>query len=379
MKVCGVVSEFNPFHNGHKYLLSKIKEMGFDAVVCVMSGNFVQRAEYAVCDKKVRARLAMQNGADLVISIPFPWSSASAELFAKGAVSILDNIGIVDAIAFGSESGDIETLKVCAELLANTDNKEIIQIQKQNPSLSYARARQSLVKEKLSEKYADILSEPNDILALEYIKALIKSGSRIEPIALKRVESTHDGRVRGEKIASSSQIRRLVFNKEDDNALRFMPDIEADFFAENLRRVDVDKFFNTVCGAVLSREPQELSEISEIGGGLEYSLYREMLLCKDYESLLSSLSSKHLTDAKIRRALLFTAIGVKKSAFSDVPRFTEVLACGEKGRELLAAARKLSEITVLSKIGNIKGAPQSAKEQFKLQRRAEMIFDKLML
>ncbi len=379
MKVCGVVSEFNPFHNGHKYLLSKIKEMGFDAVVCIMSGNFVQRGEYAVCDKKIRAGMALDNGADLVISLPFPWSCASAELFAMGAVSILNNIGFVDAIAFGSECADAEALKICAELLSKTDNQEIRQLQKQNPDLSFARARQEFVKGRLGEKYSEMLSEPNDILALEYMKAIIKLNSDIIPIPIKRTEASHDGSVVGKDIASSSKIRSLILEGKEKDALKYVPYEDADFLNGKFLRVDMQKYFDLICGAVLSREPQELSQFSEIGGGLEYAIYREMLLADSYDSLFDALSSKHLTSAKIRRALLFASLGVKKTAFVNSPGFTEVLACGEKGRELLSAARKLSQITVLSKVGNIKDAPQSVKEQFKLQRKAEIIFDKLTL
>ncbi len=186
MKVCAVVSEFNPFHNGHKYLLSKIRNSGFDAILCVMSGNFVQRGEYSVADKRIRASIAVESGADLVLSLPFPWSSASAEYFAKGAVSIMNSLGFVDAIGFGSECADISLLDECANFLVNMDKVNISELQKQDPRLSFAMARSILASKTLGDKAYEVFTNPNDILAVEYLKAIRLLKSAIIPFAVKR-------------------------------------------------------------------------------------------------------------------------------------------------------------------------------------------------
>ncbi|MBR3994825.1 MAG: nucleotidyltransferase family protein [Clostridia bacterium] len=377
MKVCAVVSEFNPFHNGHKYLLDKIRQQGYDAVVCVMSGNFVQRGEYAVCDKKIRAKMAVDCGADLVVSIPFPWSCASAEHFSLAAVSILKSLGVVDAIAFGSECGNLIPLQRCSEFLAGLTSEKIRERQKIAPELSYAQVRQNIVKEELGEKAAMLLSSPNDILAIEYIKAIIRLDAKFDAIPIKRTSASHSGSVISDTVCSSSYIREFISQKDISKIGEYVP-WNVEILSENQITVDKCTLFNFIRGAVLSREPEELSGFAENGGGLEYAIYREMLVAKDYDSLLSSLGSRHLTDAKIRRALLFTALGVKKEAILENPEFTELLCCSDKGKELLAICRKMSTITVLSKTANIKNASDKAKRQFKLQRKSEIAFETLI-
>ena len=172
MKICGVVSEFNPFHNGHKYLFEQIRRNGYDAIICVMSGNFVQRGELAIFDKKIRAKTAIEAGADLVVSNPFPWSCAGAELFARGAVSVLCSLGGVHSIAFGSECADLAALSECAAYLSEITPARIMEMQKENPKLSYAQVRQRMLSQKAGEDIAKLLECPNDILAVEYLKAL---------------------------------------------------------------------------------------------------------------------------------------------------------------------------------------------------------------
>ncbi len=376
MKVCAVVSEFNPFHNGHKYLLSQLRAKGFDAVLCVMSGNFVQRGEPSVADKKIRASMAVESGADLVLSLPFPWSCASAEYFARGAVSVIGSLGCVDAIGFGSECADLSLLRECTSFLTHIDKNDIINIQKQEPRLSFAMARSKLAADKLGEKAFDVFSSPNDILAIEYMKAISLFGFPFEVYPVKRESASHDGKVSSSVMCSSSVIRKQIAENNLADIREYVP-WETDAYIGSFRNINKSSYFSFLRGAILSRSPEELAQFAEIGGGFEYAIYREMLVCHDYDSLLTSLGSRHLTDAKIRRALLFASLGVNKESLTSLPLFTEVLACNDIGKELLAKCRKTSGITVLSKIANIKKASEEAKEQFKLQRKAEIAFETL--
>lgn len=378
MKVCAVVSEFNPFHNGHKYLLSELRKGGFDTVVCIMSGNFVQRGEYAVLDKKIRAAMAVESGADLVLSLPFPWSCASAELFASGAVSILNSLGCIDGIGFGTECGDIGLLGKCASFLAGCDRSVITDLQKSDPKLSFAQARAILAQRELGDEACALFSRPNDILAIEYMKALCKSNSQILYYPVKREEASHDGKISSSEMCSSSVIRKMFDSGKLDEISDFVP-WDSSAVKDKILKLDMMAYFNFLRGAVLSRKPEELANFAENGGGFEYALYREMLVSKDYGTLFENLRTRHLTDAKIRRALLFTALGVKKEVFADNPEFTEVLSCNDKGKELLKQCRKTSSISILSKIANIKYASDKAKEQFKLQRTSEIAFETLLL
>lgn len=377
MKVCAVVSEFNPFHNGHKYLLSELRNSGFDTLVCIMSGNFVQRGEFAVLDKRIRAEHAVESGADLVLSLPFPWSCASAEYFAKGAVSVMNSLGCVDAIGFGSECADVSLLGTCADFLYSCPRERISAVQKENPKLSYAQARSILARRELGEEAFELFSRPNDILALEYLKALRGFNSSIVPYPVKREYASHDGTVYSDKMCSSSKLRHNIENGEFDIISGYVP-WKTEKITDNFFTVDRKSYFSFLRGAVLSRAPEELAAFAENGGGFEFALYREMLLAKDIESLYSSLSSRHLTDAKIRRALLFTALGVKKDNFRDNPEFTEVLACNGAGKDFLKVCRKTASVTILSKTANIKNASENAKNQFKLQRTAEIAFEALL-
>ncbi|MBE6704655.1 MAG: nucleotidyltransferase family protein [Ruminococcaceae bacterium] len=376
MKVCAVVSEFNPFHNGHKYLLSQLRANGFDAVLCVMSGNFVQRGEPSVADKKIRASMAVEFGADLVLSLPFPWSCASAEYFARGAVSVIGSLGCVDAIGFGSECADLSLLRECTRFLTHIDKNDIINIQKQDPRLSFAMARSKLAADKLGEKAFDVFSNPNDILAIEYMKAISLFGFPFEVYPVKRESASHDGKVSSSVMCSSSVIRKQISENNLSDIREYVP-WDTDAHIGSFRSINKSSYFSFLRGAILSRSPEELAQFAEIGGGFEYAIYREMLVCRDYDSLLTSLGSRHLTDAKIRRALLFASLGVNKESLTSLPLFTEVLACNDIGKELLAKCRKSSGITVLSKIANIKKASEEAKEQFKLQRKAEIAFETL--
>ncbi len=376
MKVCAVVSEFNPFHNGHKYLLSEIRKKGFDTILCIMSGNFVQRGEVAVADKRIRAQAAIESGADLVLSLPFPWSSASAEYFANGAVGIMNALGCVDAIGFGSECADISLLNECALFLVQYSKDKVLEIQKQDPKLSFAQARGMLARRILGEKAYGVFTNPNDILALEYMKAILLSDSLITPFPIKRELASHDGTVYSDSVCSSSRIRELLKKEEFDKISEYVP-WDCKLLADNFRNVDIEAWFNYLRGAILSREPEELSSIAEIGGGFEYVIYRQMLASEDFTVFFEGLKSKHLTDVKIRRSLLFAAHGVKKDILKELPQFTEVLACNDSGKELLKQCRNTAQITILSKTANIRKASDIAKNQFKLQRKSEIAFEAL--
>lgn len=378
MRICGVISEFNPFHNGHKFLLDSIRSDGYDAIICVMSGNFVQRGEFAVMDKKIRASIAVKNGADLVLSLPFPWSCATAEIFASAGVSILNRLGCVDVLCFGSECGDISKLAYCSEILLKTSVNDIKEYQKRDPSMSYAIARQEYIRNNFGSDASEILSNPNDILATEYIKSIKRLESNIKPFTVKRQQSSHDGKTSSDTVTSSSKIRELCVKKQWDEILPFIPDFDVDSLCTNYRSVNMELLFSLLLGAVLTHTPQELSGISEIFGGFEYALYREALTSTSYEQLFNALKSKHLTDAKIRRSLLFASLWVEKSALSVFPAFTEVLSSNDMGQTILSNIRNTAQIEIISKIGNIKNASETAKEQFKLQRKSEMIFEKLL-
>lgn len=342
-KGAGIVCEYNPFHKGHAYQIALAKQMGAPFVVCAMSGDFTQRAEPAFQDKKIRAENAVRNGADIVLEIPFPFSSMSAEGFAGAGVSVLEDSGLCDTLVFGSECADTDKLLKVAKLADKDFHKQVLSLQKNEPNLSYALARQQLVQEKLGKEYANIIANPNDILGVEYLKAL----KTLTPVAIKR-ETPRGGF--DKSFASSSYIRKNIFCDENEIARNAVPE---DYCFDGIYAED-SSFFNHMLLSLVQKKPDELAQICEVPRGCEHSIVRAAMGADSYEELCRSLSSKTLTDAKIRRMLLFSFFGVSNKAAAQKPLYTEVLALSETGRKMLKKYSEDRKIIVASRIGQIK-------------------------
>ena len=218
MNIGAVICEFNPFHNGHRYLLESIKAKGCDAVICVMSGSFTQRGEAAIINKFSRAESALKNGADLVIELPTPYAVASAQRFAKGGAEIIAATGVVDKVYFGSECGDIEIIKKAAKAV---DDPEVIKLlkEKMNNGEYYPTALEKSVNEVFGSEVSDILATPNNTLGVEYVRELEKFSIPAETIERKAVE--HDSRLAKDGFASASLIREMIL--KDQDPLSLMP------------------------------------------------------------------------------------------------------------------------------------------------------------
>ena len=366
-KGTGIVCEYNPFHNGHAYQIEKLKESGAEFVVCAMSGGFVQRGEPAFQDKKTRAENAVNNGADIVLEIPFPFSSLGAEGFARAGISILENCGLCSSFAFGSECADVELLSAVADLLGGDFYCRTVELQKKEPSLSFASAREKLIEKELGRRHADVVTRPNDILAVEYLKA----NKTLLPVAIKR-ETPRGGF--DKDFASSSYIRKNIFDKENGPFARAnMP--------ENCRLDgivrDFSPFYNYLHISLMQKNPQDLYDIAEVGSGSEYSISKNVLKANDYGELCRLLSSKTLTDAKVRRMLLFSLFGVKKSMAKETPLYTQVLAASETGRKKLKQYADDRKIIVASRVADIKQSSE-AFAQYNFARRAEEVLEKCL-
>ena len=369
-KACGIICEYNPFHNGHKYQIEYAKNTLGLPVVCAMSGSFVQRGSAAFMDKNIRAREAVKGGADIVLEIPFPYSSMTAEKFARAGVTVLSKSGMCSHLLFGSECADTEKLRKIAELLADADTDKSIQVyQVEDKSISYAKARSLFVKEKLGEEFAKILANPNDILGIEYIKAIIETDSKLIPVALKRSVDRSEG-VKG-GFASSSFVRELVKNGDAEKAYEYVPcgDILSEF-------TDTSGFERLIHLSLMAKNPEDLTDICEISDGLGFALVKAARTSESYGEMLEKLKSKTLTDAKIRRMVLFAFFGVKKSFMTaDVPyTFVLAMADNDKAKQLMRICRKQKEITVAQKIGALKKDDYS-ESLYNLSRNAERILE----
>lgn len=326
-------------------------------VVCAMSGNFVQRGNPSCMDKSVRAKAAIDGGADVVLEIPFPYSSMTAEKFARAGVTILTKCGMCSHLLFGAETADVDKLTSVAKLLLTEECQESIQVyQKESKNISYARAREMYVEKQLGDEYAGILSNPNDILGVEYIKAIIETGSSLVPVALKRSVNRKD-EMQG-VFASSSKIREFAENAEWDKAAEFVPN--GDVLNEYLNRED---FYRNLHLSLMTKKPEELKSICEVSDGLEYAIIKAAKVSDGYDDMVEKLKTKTVTDAKIRRMLLFSFLGVTKEYMTkDVP-YTFVLGMSdsEKSKELMRMCRKEKTFTVAQKMGAVKNDSFSEK------------------
>lgn len=364
-KGTGIICEYNPFHKGHAYQIQQLKSMGAEFIVCAMSGDFVQRAEPSFQDKFVRARNAVENGADIVLEVPFPFSSFGAEGFARAGISVLENSGLCSSFGFGSECADVEKLQKIADVLDDDFRERAKSIQKKEPNLSYAAARQRLVGEMLSGEFAQIISNPNDILGVEYLRA----NKSLVPIAIER--KTPRGGY-DENFASSSYIRQILGGeKKKSHVLDKLPEnYNFDGIYEN-----TDGFYNHMLLSLMQKSPESLSDIAEVNSGSEYTIVKNAVKAKSYKELSALLSSKTYTDAKIRRMLLFAFFGVTKQMAKQNPLYTEVLAASDKGRKMLKKYKEDRKIIVASRIADIK-TNEEAFCQYSFSRRAGEVADK---
>ncbi len=380
MKAVGLVTEYNPFHNGHLYHLNKAMELtGADISVAVMSGDFVQRGELAVLDKYTRASMALNSGVNLVVELPVNYAVSSAESFAAGALKVLDYIK-ADSIAFGSESGNIERLSKLAHILCDNEDTLYKEISKYTANgISYAAARQKVV-EKLTDKdTAAMLTSSNNILAVEYLKAIIKNNYAIKPYTIKRQgDSYNDTDIRSE-YASATALRG---NLKADNISKYIPvkaglilssntnyiypdDITEALFTRLLGILFASSYDKNVFIENVMRYPDVNKEIA----GRLYKSAMDMITrtvpqgaeSKDngafsFGSLCEHIKTKEVPLSRIKRALVRITLGLDKKhmeKYANEP-YIRVLGFDKKGQEYLSYIRKTVEVPLITKIADYK-------------------------
>ncbi len=359
-KILGIVAEYNPFHNGHLYHLNESKRRtDADYTICVMSGNFVQRGEPAIIDKWSRAEIALRNGVDLVIELPLVYSISSAENFAYGSISLLDKLGIVDYISFGSEVGDMAILDSIAEILCN-EPKEYISLLNHElaKGISYPKAREKALLMYLNDirKYANVLSNPNNILGIEYLKAIRKSKTEIKPITVKRTSSNYNSTSIAEKTASSTAIRKNI-NKLD--AIRkVVPEETYDILNNKIKHGQIIKGLATYEKEILYKlrtsSTQFISNLPDVSEGLENAIKNAANSCNNIMDLISIVKSKRYTQTRIQRILLYALLDITKQDMENSKKgipYIRVLGMTEDGKKLLSeiVSRKKLNIIVSPK------------------------------
>ena len=361
-KVLGIVAEYNPFHNGHLYQLNYSKKITNSKYsVAVISGNFTQRGSTSLIDKWSKAEIAIKNGIDLVIELPLLYSISSAENFADGAIKILNSLGIVDYISFGTESGDISSLKTISDILVSEPEKyKSFLTAELNKGLSFPKARANALSMYLhnSKVNANILSSPNNILGVEYLKALKKYNSNIQPIAISRREADYNSTSFSNNIASATAIRNLVNNKSFDIINNLLPISSLEILMEEIKNghmvIDLSVFEKEIIYNLRKMSVDEIRNLPDVSEGLEFAIKNAANSCNSIVEFLNIVKSKRYTSTRLQRILLYTLLGITKKDMEISKKtlpYVRVLGFNDNGKNLISEIyRRNTKINIITSV-----------------------------
>lgn len=373
MRTGAIICECNPPHGGHAYLIEQVKKQS-DCVLCLLSGPFVQRGEAAILSPAARAELLLKMGADLVLELPFPYAAASAETFAGAGVSILSRLGATD-LWFGSESGDLSLLSRFAKAAEDPA------FQKQYAGLAASG------KQGTAETYFDLLASfckaekaplSNDILAIAYLRALLKEQFNLTPHAVLRVGAEdHDLSLTPSQIPSAAALRKAIFEGKINTMSTFLPPFEVEMLQKESTAgrfpASLDLASPAILWSLRQTDKATVSKIAEAGGGLGNRLCAVANEASDLAELVALAATKKYPNARLRRAALFAATGVEKSHLSAPPAYVRLLAANDAGMAFLASVRKTAAIPVVTSNSGIP-TTAAANRQTELAKRAAALY-----
>lgn len=368
MNITGIITEYNPFHNGHKFHLEESKKQTkSDGTICIMSGNFVQRGGPAIIDKWKRTEMALSNGVDLIIELPTFYAVSSAEFFAKGAVSILNSLNIVNNLFFGSEIGDAKALSEIAKVLVSEDER-FQNILKENLSLglTFAKAREkSLIEYLNSSEINNIITSSNNILGIEYIKAILKLNSSINPVALKREGSNYNDKSLSQTFSSATSIREVLKNTSNIEDLKNIIPLESYEVFSKLQEQDYRFTFEEEMFKYIKYKIQtncvNFNNLYEITEGLDNKIIKEISSSNSLHEFILKIKSKRYTYSKISRILTHIYLGLDNDDFKDIANennlYVRVLGFNKTGREILSLIKANSSIPLITKVPRFTNNP----------------------
>ena len=355
--VLGIIAEYNPFHNGHLYHLKESKKAtGAEYTVAIISGNFTQRGSTSIIDKWKKTEMALQNGVDLIIELPVLYSISSSENFAEGSIKILNSLGIINFLSFGSETSDIKILNNFANILYD-EPKEFKKILSNylDTGLSFPKARENALLEYIKnfedvntnfDNYKNILSSPNNILGIEYLKALKKYKSSITPVCIKRYIADYNSSdiSINTSIASATAIRELIKNKNFNTIKTVIPEksysILADCINSGCIIPDLNCFEKEIIYVLRKMSIKEIANLPDVSEGLEFLIKKAVNSCNTLTELLNTIKSKRYTITRLQRILLYALLDISKKNMKlskevDSP-YIRVLGFNDNGKKLIS-------------------------------------------
>ena len=362
--VLGIVAEYNPFHNGHLHHLIESKNLtNSDYTIAVMSGNFTQRGDVSIIDKWSRAQMAIENGVDLVIELPTIYAISSAENFASGAIKILDSLGIVDYLSFGSECNDISILSDVTDVLTNepSEYKSLLS-HELSRGVSFPKARERALMMYLNDirRFNNVLSSPNNILGIEYLKALDRQNSKIHPITIKREGSAYndDSIPLDSGFASATSIRNLCQSHDISILQNFMPENSFNILQDCLENGhlvrNVAEFDKLIIFTLRQMSTDEIANLPDVSEGLEFAIKSAVNQCNTTAELLSIINTKRYTQTRLKRIFLYALLGITKKDMQiskTTKPYIRILGFNNKGRELISEISKQNrKLTIISSV-----------------------------
>lgn len=355
----GIVVEYNPFHNGHLFHLQQAKKRtNANVIIAVMSGNFLQRGEPAIVDKWTRSKMALANGADLVIELPYAFATAHAPQFAKGAIEILDALRC-NYFCFGSEEGTIAPFTNSLELIhshAQIYEQTIQQAMQEGCSYPRAlRAGYDLISQQTTLPLVD-LSEPNNILGFHYMQAACAIQSAMTPLTIRRKGSHyHDSSLPTDSIASATSIRNEIFTNGAADVQPFMPESSFTLLHEWTTKHGFqswERLYPLLRYSILREEPQRLAEIADVIEGIEFSFYKAAKEQATFQSFMQAVKSKRYTWTRIQRMLVHILVGYRKATREQItsPSYIRLLGLSETGRRYLRSVKKQLLLPIVSRV-----------------------------
>ena len=350
-KVLGIIAEYNPFHNGHLYHLEQAKKLtGSSYTVAVISGNFTQRGSTALIDKWSRAEIALNCGVDLVLELPTLYATSSAENFADGAVKILNSLKVIDYLAFGAETSDMDLLEPIADVLYKEPKAyKMLLANELKKGVSFPKARENALMLYFGDirKYLNVLSSPNNILGLEYMKSLKKYNSIIKPVAITRFEAGYNDISYSGNIASATAIRNIIKNGNFKVLRKLVPAPSYEILMDNIKQghiiPDLSVIERQIIYNLRKLSLSEIAELPDVSEGLENSIKKVANSCNTVNEFLNLIKSKRYTSTRIQRILIYSLLGITKKDMAlskKVNPYIRVLGFNKRGKFLISEIAK---------------------------------------